>query len=421
VTTRRTIVSLKVIRSAMQILIIVNRAQIASIVILTCRQYAMDCDGCIGSGCLYCPKDGVCASGVIPQDYFLGSFGAKDVACSSEDYRPVSCVAAADNVFNDLLYTEQSWMYDLIDVESVWRQGITGAGVHIRINDNGVNGDHPELSARFDKEGSCEIYLPYNLMEDTHGTAMDAIAAGEANNDECSAGIAPGATVSSCVMVATSPSLLTPEASDGYSFLLQGIEYVDISSNSWGVDICQRLPFRRGRDRMLQDECPFPDEDGQFYFPCVDCSPEELALITAPNEQCVDTINRFCSSYYVGYEYLCQEYIDIYVPQCYYTMLNDGQKGALETAIQEGRTGKGVIFTFAAGNDNLDGQDVNMEGFMHSRYTISVAAVGRNGIHASYSTPGAPNLISAPGGDIKSLHNHVVANAAGGCYGGPTV
>jgi subtilisin family serine protease len=144
-------------------------------------------------------------------------------------------------------------------------------------------------------------------------------------------------------------------------------------------------------------------------------------LITAPNEQCVDTINRFCSSYYVGYEYLCQEYIDIYVPQCYYTMLNDGQKGALETAIQEGRAGKGVIFTFAAGNDNLDGQDVNMEGFMHSRYTISVAAVGRNGLHASYSTPGAPNLISAPGGDIKSLHNHVVANAAGGCYGGPTV
>jgi hypothetical protein len=200
----------------MQILIIVNRAQIASIVILTCRQYAMDCDGCIGSGCLYCPKDGVCASGVIPQDYFLGSFGAKDVACSSEDYRPVSCVAAADNVFNDLLYTEQSWVYDLIDVESVWRQGITGAGVHIRINDNGVNGDHPELSARFDKEGSCEIYLPYNLMENTHGTAMAAIAAGEANNDECSAGIAPGATVSSCVMVATSPSLLTPEASDGY-------------------------------------------------------------------------------------------------------------------------------------------------------------------------------------------------------------
>jgi hypothetical protein len=187
-------------------LVILHRIQ-------SCRQYALDCDGCIGSGCLYCPKDGHCSPGEIPQEFFLGS---EDLACSSEDYRSVSCVAAADNVFNDLLYTEQSWVYDLIDVESVWRQGITGAGVHIRINDNGVNGDHPELSARFDKEGSCEIYLPYNLMENTHGTAMAAIAAGEANNDECSAGIAPGATVSSCVMVATSPSLLTPEASDGY-------------------------------------------------------------------------------------------------------------------------------------------------------------------------------------------------------------
>ena len=98
-------------------------------------------------------------------------------------------------------------------------------------------------------------------------------------------------------------------------------------------------------------------------------------------------------------------------------MLDDDQKGALETAMQEGRAGKGMIFTFAAGNDNEGGQDVlEKEGFIQSRYTISVAAVGRNGLHASYSTRGTTNLISAPGGDFGSIHNHVVANAAGGCH-----
>ncbi len=69
-----------------------------------------------------------------------------------------------------------------------------------------------------------------------------------------------------------------------------------------------------------------------------------------------------------------------------------------------------------AQNENKNGEDANMEGFMHSRYTISVAGVGRNGLHASYSTPGAPNLISAPGGDVESIHNNVVALATGGCY-----
>ena len=97
-------------------------------------------------------------------------------------------------------------------------------------------------------------------------------------------------------------------------------------------------------------------------------------------------------------------------------MLTSGERTTIERAIQQGRAGKGMIYTFASGNENVNGEDANMEGFMHSRYTISVAGVGRNGLHASYSTPGAPNLISAPGGDIDFIHNHITAFAAGGCY-----
>jgi hypothetical protein len=47
-TTIRMIVSLKVIQSAMRILVIMNRAQIASIVMFV----VFDCNGFIGSGCL---------------------------------------------------------------------------------------------------------------------------------------------------------------------------------------------------------------------------------------------------------------------------------------------------------------------------------------------------------------------------------
>ena len=378
-----------------------------------CRQYDLDCSACLGEGCVYCPKDGLCASESNMQDHH--SSNVKVSACSSEDYQSLSCdvAGASINVFNDLMYTEQSWVYDIIDVQPVWRRGITGKGVHIRINDLGVDGHHPELSARFDKEGSCEIYLPSDNRY-SHGTVCAAIAAGEADNNECSAGIAPGATVSSCAVNTYPP---TPEAHDGHSYLAHGIEYVDISSNSWNKDACGnsgRLPIKQQGDRMLQDECPFPTRDAASS-PCDDCSDEMLALTAAPDAECINSINHFCKFDYEGHEDLCQEYIDLFVT-CHYNMLTSGERTTIERAIREGRAGKGMIYTFAAGNENKNGEDANMEGFMHSRYTISVAAVGRNGLHASYSTPGAPNLISAPGGDNESIHYHVAAFAGGGCY-----
>jgi subtilisin family serine protease len=340
----------------------------------------------------------------------LDSSNVKVPACSSEDYRSVSCVADAANVFNDLLYTEQSWVYDLIDVQPVWRRGITGKGVHIRINDVGVDGNHPELSARFDKEGSCEQYLPY-YSGAAHGTTCAAIAAGEADNDECSAGIAPGATVSSCAIL-TWPYNPTPEASDGYSHLAHGIEYVDISSNSWNRDACGNAGRHRIPRTLLHD-CPFPRDAA--LSPCFHCLDEELTLTTEPGTECIDAINRFCYNEYEEYEHLCNEYIDLFV-HCKYNMLTSGERRTIERAIRKGRAGKGMIYTFASGNENKNGEDANMEGFMHSRYTISVAGVGRNGLHASYSTSGAPNLISAPGGDTEFIHNHVVASAGGGCH-----
>jgi len=46
----------------------------------------------------------------------------------------------------------------------------------------------------------------------------------------------------------------------------------------------------------------------------------------------------------------------------------------------------------------------------------SVGAVGKDGLHASYSSTGAALFLSAPGGDRESFTNNIVALPGGGCH-----
>jgi len=139
----------------------------------------------------------------------------------------------SNNFFSDPLYESMEWMFDLIHVRPVWEQGYTGAGIHVRINDDGVDPDHPEFEARYDVENSCADYLPINGTE-SHGTACASIILGEANNDVCAVGIAPGATVSSCSFAENLD--ITDAESESLEATMLGtkLEAVDISSNSWG-------------------------------------------------------------------------------------------------------------------------------------------------------------------------------------------
>ncbi len=80
---------------------------------------------------------------------------------------------------------------------------------------------------------------------------------------------------------------------------------------------------------------------------------------------------------------------------------NGAMQNAIATAARDGRNGLGSIIIFSAGNDRFDeGQQtsalVTYEPKKSSRYTISVAAIGDDGVFASYSTPGFANLVSAP-------------------------
>ena len=81
----------------------------------------------------------------------------------------------------------------------------------------------------------------------------------------------------------------------------------------------------------------------------------------------------------------------------------------------EGRDGKGIIYVFAAGNENRYGDDTNFQSYGAStRFTIPVASVGKKGLFADSSTPGASVFIAAPGGDPRQSHTTVIAAVNGG-------
>ena len=68
---------------------------------------------------------------------------------------------------------------------------------------------------------------------------------------------------------------------------------------------------------------------------------------------------------------------------------------ALENGATNGRGGLGNVYVWSAGNDRLDGGNVNQHQLGNSRYTIAVAALDDNGHYSYYSNPGTALMISA--------------------------
>jgi len=407
-----------------------------------CQSYSYSCEGCIRQeGCYWCPGDAICMSQPLEQDFW--STTSKLPKCiNAEDWLADTCNSPLDedNVYSDSYYTAMQWVYDLIRVEPVWQEGITGRGVHIRINDNGVDSFHPEFIANFQYDTSCQDdYRPRDTMVDRQGTAVASIAAGDANG-ACSVGIAHAARLSSCNVYSSEDLPYVFNSQLELATTAEG--QVDISSNSWslpascrgdtgdtgGLIIQQRRQWRQ-RGRNLQQEmeddasnnndCPFDQTNPNS--PCQFCQEEFGSTIntvrqenyTIPGIDCERAIILYCSLRY-NHDIACQEYLDLFV-ECQYHVLDATTLDQLVLNIVEGRNKKGVIFVVPAGDTNLIAGNTNMNGYVHSRFTIAVAAVDQQGRHASYSTPGAAVLVSAPGGDKQYVSNNIVANPGGGC------
>lgn len=91
------------------------------------------CTNCTAApyGCFWCPYNGVCSSYAPLEQSLLGSTSTMP-ACGMDDFVGLlSTCNETSSVFSDPLFSANQWAYDLINIEPVWREGITGAGVRV--------------------------------------------------------------------------------------------------------------------------------------------------------------------------------------------------------------------------------------------------------------------------------------------------
>jgi hypothetical protein len=257
-----------------------------------------------------------------------------------------------------------------------------------------VDATHPEFSGRFDVDGSCTDYLPPG-PSDFHGTAVASILGAGANNGECATGVAPKVTISSCFAL-TNPASVLAEKLDSF----------DISQNSYGTDACQK------RYRRKLQTCPFQVNDPT---PCSAC--DFSSSLERQSEQCESAIIDHCTDNYENDAKACVEFLDLFIEhgRCFYNTLSEDEQEAMIAGIMQGRDGKGIIYVWASGNTYQAGEDTDFQGYLNTRFTIAVGGIGKDGLHASYSTPGAALFVTAPGGDLESFTNHIVADVGSGC------
>ena len=75
-------------------------------------------------------------------------------------------------------------------------------------------------------------------------------------------------------------------------------------------------------------------------------------------------------------------------------------QAALSNSVITGRGGLGTIHVWAGGNGLEENDNANYDGYANSIYTISIAAINKNGTQAAFSEPGACHVVTAPGVNI---------------------
>jgi hypothetical protein len=227
-----------------------------------------------------------------------------------------------------------------------------------------------------------------------------SIVGAGADNAKCGVGIAPEVSLSSCYI--NSQRTFTQL----FTFKLEAI---DISQNSWGRPACYEEEAIR---RLQQAQCPFTYSESHV-FPCLYCDFNNLQ-----RGDCIEAIEEHCQYYFREDRIACLEHLDLALGViCNFQTISDETEMAFKRGVTEGRDGNGVIYVFASGNDLFNGGDTNFEGIgTNTRFAISVGAVGKDGLVAFYSTSGASQFVTAPGGDIaNSVTNIVTASLDGGC------
>jgi proprotein convertase subtilisin/kexin type 2 len=87
-------------------------------------------------------------------------------------------------------------------------------------------------------------------------------------------------------------------------------------------------------------------------------------------------------------------------------------RAAIDTGLATGRSGLGMVYTWAAGN-GAPVDNSNYDGQANYRGVIAVGAVNDQGVKSSYSEEGANLWVSAPGGEYCSTHTITTTDRTG--------
>lgn len=377
-----------------------------------CGAFSADCYGCMTAiGCYYCPGDATCQNANIyrSDNKVLSCTKTSDFKEAGKDDPDEVCITPG-SVTADPLYESNSWAYKLINVEEVWTQlKVTGKGIRIRINDDGIDVNNPDLEGdgKFDRENSCPDFEPDPNEKDyeiAHGTKVAGIIVGNADNKHCAVGIAYDASFSSCNVIKNGKLSVND--------LNYRLDSFDISSNSYGIPGCSP---DEGIVLTQAEECPFT-VTGEFpiYDPCIECDFSNRAT-NSFSAKCENEIWGHCKLNFKEDEEECLDFLDVILGEkgCDYDLTSSTTIDALAKGVKEGRDGKGIIYVFASNNSYQNGDDTNMSRFTNTRYSIIVGAVGKDGLHADYSTGGASLHVVAPVGDNSDL-SHLLTTGLGG-------
>ncbi|NXX57544.1 PCSK4 convertase, partial [Scopus umbretta] len=246
-------------------------------------------------------------------------------------------VVPTDPWFHKQWYMNNDINPDL-NILTAWSKGYTGLGVVLTVLDDGIEKDHPDLSANYDPLASYDFNSndpdpqPRNAAgdENRHGTRCAGEAAAAANNRICGAGIAYNAKVGGVRML-DGPITDVVEAQS----LSLRPQHIHIYSASWG-----------------------PEDDGKT----VD-GPGVLAA-----EAFYRGVTKVSSALASG------------------TSLSRGLAAHPPLPPRcQGRGGLGSIFIWAAGNGGINYDNCNCDGYANSIYTLSVGSVLAGGQRPWYS------------------------------------
>ncbi|HVX16168.1 MAG TPA: Ig-like domain-containing protein [Pirellulales bacterium] len=141
-----------------------------------------------------------------------------------------------------------------INVLPAWQEGYTGQGVTVGVVDSGVYYNHPDLSANYNPSLSYDFFEnitnaepplgpllePFapgaQAGEDSHGTEVAGLVAGNGANGTGTVGVAPGATLASERLVTFDPQGDLVQGGDMQSAAALSFhpQQIDIYNNSWG-------------------------------------------------------------------------------------------------------------------------------------------------------------------------------------------